>query len=1116
MPTYEVEIPGQGKFRVESDTELNDQEAYQAAIGHASGNLDKLPEFATTGGYFENKLGGMDQPDNNAAQQWLGITGRRVGSALDAASDIPFSLKDVITGGDQGRLSAALRLLQGVTSPISTILAPVEAVGEEAARGAGLGKFGSQLTGDITGLAGTFGLGALSKAGKLGPAAEDIAKFIGVGRPKTFEEAVARDPQLLFVAEREPSNVGVRNLELAARGGDSIEQLALDLGSPEMARVSLGQKASDNLLWQEAAKANNIISDIPPEPILDTGKILFDGSKKDINILDSLGTMATRANAIDRRAGAIAYETQLTELGMNRAIENRTGRVVQAMEGLSDAEARSAVLTRSLMDAKELAEAPESAVTQPVKDFAQFLNDKFEVDRNIAIPRMRDKIRDKIAAAVRKEMGDSATEAEMVNEINRRVVKAVPDNMGVDQAVLQMFPGFYKVMDKNGNILRTADTGLGWKQEVYDLVHNVGMDAKELKVEAQAYLDSDLLSAYKGRTKRALNHLADGLSPTDKEILAAGNGEYSLQKGWNLFNSLKGESGNPKGYADDLKAMLSTYDRSFERWMQVNDLNERIAPTLKEVAKRYPKLAEDLKGNIAALWGHRMPGSAYLDNTIASIPLLRDITSPLVMERWANNGKKFLVDALLRFNPRFQAVNATQTLATLWPIADASEIMQGIKLRATEAGKELMSRHGVTGSGSKIEGLRKSLGPSEAFNQEVAWMTMYNRARKFGLSDAQAADYGKLRGQVYSQFLGLTTDQPIAFRKIDPSGLFTMFQRFPVKQAEMVIDLIKDRNFPGAAKWLGVNLALGGMKAATLGQAGWLSYKVYKDMEAKYGKGFADVVHTGLPALLGSDISSSVQAFNPPFGEGWGAKFGNFAAGPLLGLAGSTIGAAFDNAAVDPSVSSRVMRSIFSRNPGTKLLWQLFGETDKYDFRDTGGRLRWKADAKDMIAGLLNKDLLKTGLGIKPAGGQMGNYNVNDPHQMKAAEIDTFVDALMDMNSRRSDVLDYAASRYGQARAAGVDLGKDLQDAVTREVDKWNNLWPEFPITFNDIMDRAKRRAKSAMEGTAQRAMDSMPNVIKKSQAFQPTAISQPSVMGGLEEPPLPPTGLPHEFFGGG
>lgn len=43
MPSYVIEIPGQGRFRVESPTELSDGDAYRAAL--ASAGLEKPPDM---------------------------------------------------------------------------------------------------------------------------------------------------------------------------------------------------------------------------------------------------------------------------------------------------------------------------------------------------------------------------------------------------------------------------------------------------------------------------------------------------------------------------------------------------------------------------------------------------------------------------------------------------------------------------------------------------------------------------------------------------------------------------------------------------------------------------------------------------------------------------------------------------------------------------------------------------------------------------------------------------------------------------------------------------------------------------------------------------------------
>ena len=74
-----------------------------------------------------------ENPEADPISKFAGITGRRAGSALDALIGLPGAASDLVTGGTSGRLDAALRILQGVTSPFSAAIAPVEAAGETAA-----------------------------------------------------------------------------------------------------------------------------------------------------------------------------------------------------------------------------------------------------------------------------------------------------------------------------------------------------------------------------------------------------------------------------------------------------------------------------------------------------------------------------------------------------------------------------------------------------------------------------------------------------------------------------------------------------------------------------------------------------------------------------------------------------------------------------------------------------------------------------------------------------------------------------------------------------------------------------------------------------------------------
>jgi hypothetical protein len=315
-----------------------------------------------------------------------------------------------------------------------------------------------------------------------------------------------------------------------------------------------------------------------------------------------------------------------------------------------------------------------------------------------------------------------------------------------------------------------------------------------------------------------------------------------------------------------------------------------------------------------------------------------------------------------------------------------------------------------------------------------------------------------------------------------------MFQRFPIKQTEMMIDLIKDRNFPGAAKWLGVNLALGGFKAATFGNAGWLTYRLYKDIEKEYGKTVADVFHLGLPGLAGVDVSGSAQLFNPPFGATFSERVGNFLSGIVGSTANSVIGNMMNQTAAEPDPLKRGAAALIERVPLFKQLQNLARlVTEDYNFKDPSGRLRFEGDAKDAIKGFL---------GFRQAGGEIGV--TTGPQQMRPAELDTFVSSLREITSRRNDVLNYAASRYGQAQLSGVDLGESMQKAVEKEVNQWNSLWPQFPINQQDIMGRAQRRQQAATQTLGERIRRQTPRSIERSEAFSaPYEITPEIPLGG-------------------
>lgn len=1055
MPIYTAEFPGFGTLEIDSgERDLSDNELNTLAQQQLQERIQAQP------------------PSEAQAKDFLSATSERIMEAGRAATEIPESALNVITGGGTtGRLGAGLRLIQGVASPLSILTAPLEGA-TEAAAGTLIPPEYARLAGDVSGAAGTLGLGLLAKAGKLGPYALRLAEVLGAGRAgDTLQEAMKHDPQLAYAATKE-AKPQVSNLEALARGESAIEELALSAKSPGLAQIALNQKqqASDDYL--RAAKESGFIAEPPPEPRFTVGdNIEFQSPGKDLGILGTLGTPVTRAAAVNPLGGAAAMEMQEAELGIRQAITNRGTRTRQALLGVGDNDLQAAVVAReSGKPFDEAMNLPEAALTSGGKKVLQFLQDKFNIDKNIIIPRLRsvaeNRIEKQVITEFRKKAADwdEAVDMSAVKaEVSKRVAKAIPDDWGLSDYLPHIFPGFYKITDAKGNIIGTANTKLEAKYLLNDLA-TAGQEMKGVKVESKSFFDTDLLHLFKGRVQRTYESIAKDSALGDDEIAAAVRGEYGVSKKFKFFGSLIERQGKSSGYTKDLITILDTYDRGIERWMQLSDVAQKVTPTLRELnAKGYPNLSRMLESTLQQLWGYRAPISTLFDSTIAGIPVLRDIIAPYALDRMVRGTQSLVVNAFLTLNPRFHAVNATQLATTLWPIADGSDITRAIRLRTLPEGKALLEAHGIS-SGSKVAELGKTLGPTERINQETAFLTMYNRARSYGLSDEAAASYGKLRGNVYSQFLGLVTDQPYVFQKakfLTPLDLSTMFLRFPIKQYEMLMDLVKDKNFPGAAKWMATNLLLGGFKAATMGQAGWLTYKLYKDIEREYGKGVADVFHVGLPALAGVDVSSSVMLFNPPMGDNFAEKVGNLLGGPVGSVLSSVVGAAVNSAAPEPNAAKRAFNALVQRVPlGRELdalrrLWE-----QDYELKDPVGRLRYKAETKDIVKRLL------------------GARTLTD------ADLDTFASATLEVREKRDDVLNYVASRHGQALLSGVDLGESMKAAVAKEVDSWNSLWPEFPISGEEIVERATKRQQSAILGLRERLLKQAPAVLRRSETF--------------------------------
>lgn len=868
--------------------------------------------------------------------------------------------------------------------------------------------------------------------GKVGKITEPVAPSIT--NPVEIAEGLSRGDLMALRFSKERDLPPMERLAYAMKGGPIPEMVIKD------------KQAAYNL-WKAAAKEADIPVTIDPPVYPEftvNNKTVF--QPKDETLLDVFGTPATTAV---RKGNLDAYKTiaeiQMTEAEIKKRVLTRN---VQDQEFLGKVGSQAANEIAFQMRTKPLPEAL-AKMTHQEQATALYIRGKFDKDRDLIKTKLREDVRGSIDRKIRKQFANdlTLTEADLQGKINLAVTSRVPDDWGIDEYLPEIFPGEYLIRDKKGSVLGSAHTKFQAKTTIKDLIEESGGDLKadDLVVSNRTYYDADNVRDYRGGGATFINDLTNAAGLTREEISKAADGVFGASKGKEKVWSNLLKRGKSPGFTKDISVAMDIYNRGMERWIHLSELSRKVEPEVaKLTSKGFPVLARTIDENMKALWGVRNEVSQRLDNELQRIPGVKNLVAPLALERWSGGLKSGIVALMIKYKPSFHAMNASQLLTTTWPVASSDELFNGVKLFNSKSGQEILKNYGI-GSASRTG---SGLGPIEDYNQGVAFLTMYNKGMKLGLESRQAADFAFLRGNIYSQFHSLQTDRPGVFRKFDPAGGLTIFQRFGVKQIEQLIDIAKDKNVSGAAKWLTTVGLMGGMRALTLGGGGWLGVQAYKAIEDQFGKSVADTIHHGLPSLVGVDMSNSAMAFNPPFGSSLAEKVGNIALGPLGSVMTSGLTAALNNKGVDPSMSGRVFQAMVSRVPLAKEFDAIRRIIlNDYDLKTSDGKAKYKADTTDLV---------KMALGFRP---------------IKDSDLTRLTDNIVMAREKRDSVLDYAASRYGAAMVTGLGVPQELREAIQKDVDNWNAMFPEMAITGTDIATRTKGRVESQTMDYKQRLL---------------------------------------------
>ena len=834
---------------------------------------------------------------------------------------------------------------------------------------------------------------------------------------------------------------------------------------PNFIPSAINLKEKDLGLWKQASDRAKLQRSEPPptEFITPSGKASVTSKS---GLADSLSTPLSGASRRGNLAEVEGYvELNLTEKHMRDAEALWNAKDAKGLSGLTQKEGiqvAQAYRGRTLDEALKVLPAK-------LQQALVYSAGKFEDMKGILQTHMRDLIRPQVRKEIERAIGP-AFEALGVNaeagfiewNIGKRVDglvhKRIPDSWGINDYLSQMTIGDYLITEKKtGSILSASRTPIQRKLAIRELTQDGKFTLDDLAFSERVHIDSDMFSAGRGRSAlKIAEEMAGNLKLTPEEAARAAEGDFSFKSKTPFMPFILERKGKSSAYTNDLLLIHKMYNRATARWIALGPLAKKLAPVIEGLeAKGFSVEANNLKANLDILWGKRNDLSKRFDNTIQATPIIGQLVAPYALERWAGGLKQAMVATMIKYSPRFHLVNSTQLFNTLWPIAGSDEIYAGIKMFGSKAGKEILNRYSIEGASRVGTGL----GPIEDFNQGAAFLTMYNRAVKLGLDSNAAADYAFLRGNVYSQFHALQTDRPALFRKLDPTGVLTLFQRFTVKQIEQFADLVKDRNVSGAAKWLATIGLMGGWRGLTMGSAGWLTHRMYQDISDQYGETVANALHLGLPSFAGVDLSNTAMLYNPPMGKSVFEKVGYAAAGPLGSISSSVLGAMFNTKGVDPSAAHRGFNALVQRLPVAKELESVRRIImDDYNLTDPAGKLKYTADVKDMI---------RMSLGFRT---------------VTEAKLQQLADAITQARQKREEVVDYAASRYGQAIITGIGLPQPMETAIQKDVDGWNARWPEMSIIQDDIMVRARARAEQGMVNLRQRLLKSSGKVGKASE----------------------------------
>lgn len=652
-------------------------------------------------------------------------------------------------------------------------------------------------------------------------------------------------------------------------------------------------------------------------------------------------------------------------------------------------------------------------------------------------------INDKIdtSAMTKEQFGDALT----LNEF--------PDDWGIaDGSYLpHLFFGSWKISAKlpgeeGAGFVARAETAAQAKAKIYELSKNNPEYANaQWTVGQDVVITPDMIRLGDKKFWNMISRMKEQTAGevNVKEAVQGIIGRKAGKQKW--FGSLQERLGF-KNYSRDFRNVMGAYLNGFHRWKELSEMQRETQPLIERVkAEGRPNAARRLEDLMENLWGKPAATTLEFDSFVQRIPGLRDYIKPLALDRWSRNIRS-MVSLLTLSTLRFALINRLQPLQGLYPLVGERLLIKGKAFQHSPEGNALLDEAGVRlDPGQYAEsraGVSKVRDFMERFrgersNQELAFLSMYLHGVEQGMPKAEAIKYAKLRGQLMTQFTPLVVDTPQMLHGPIASMMF-QFKRFPIKQAELTANMVREGNIGGIARMLAVFALVGG--ASVFLRQAWTDPEkrlaLRRKLEKEMGSKGADALMYGLPGLLNADLSGSLVLAEEPFGDDVFSKAARTVAGPAVSIAAETTRAAMTEEREPMSAKDKAV-TLMRRFPGLRPITELmtFGDDE---ILSPDGEIKYRRKVQDALVGL----------------GAFRSAN--------EANMQTAVSAIVELKKEDQRL----KNAYYVARTANADL-----TGIRAEIDAFNKRWPEVRITAQDLADyvqyRRRNRDKTDVERVA-------------------------------------------------